>query len=251
MRIRHGNYERWDNGLYLPATHPRVLRPKRLNQGVVASGASASGPIAPLVHAAAAGNNSAAAVTAGINTTGATLLVVGCSNLDASGTPVITDSKSNTWTQRTAYSSGSTTRATIFYVANPPGGKLGSAHTFTGTLASGFVAIDAYAFSFCAAVPFDVENGRSAEDAHVTQPGTVTPTNDNSLIVTCLSFTGATTATINQSFTNPDVILQVGGQNIGISVGYLIQTAKGAVNPTWTYGLSDSGNCSIAVFKHS
>ena len=64
------HYERWDNGLWLPATNRCVLRPKRLNTGVVAGGAASGGSAVTLN---AAGTETYHAATTSLDYTGITV----------------------------------------------------------------------------------------------------------------------------------------------------------------------------------
>jgi hypothetical protein len=88
---------------------------------------------------AQSGSSVASITTTGVTTTSGNLLVamgfVGTNNF---GTPPISDSKGNTWTQAVA-PFGNVTFLTMYYVANCTGG---ASHTFTFTPASnGFIAI--------------------------------------------------------------------------------------------------------------
>src|SRR5204863_2222713 len=80
------------------------------------------------------------------------------------------------------------------------------------------------------------------------QPGSVTPSQDNEVLVTGYGGdTNATTATIDSGFTVSDTFAYVGGSNMGGSAAYLIETTAGAKNPTWSAGVN--GPAIIATFK--
>jgi hypothetical protein len=194
----------------------------------------------------AAANNSP--TTGSLDTTGATLLVAVCTY---AGSPTgVTDSKGNTWTALTAYAnSGVTTR--IYYVnSNTP--TVGTGHTFTLNGTGIAAVINVVAFSGTASSPFDLENGANSLSASTIQPGSVTPTANDSIIVT--GFSGGNTfggaATINSGFTITDQSPLTGGVNYGSAAAYLIQGTLAAVNPTWTLGSTVSNIASsVAVFK--
>jgi len=192
------------------------------------------------------GNNNP--TTGSLDTTGATFLVVTTSY---GGSPTgVTDSKGNTWTARTAYTNtGISTR--IYYVnSNTP--NVGTGHTFTlnGTGIAG--AINVLAFSGGAAVPYDTENGANSTSTSTLQTGSVTPSEDNCVLITGL--TGGNTyggaGTIDLGFSITDNSPLTGGSNYGSAAAYLIQTTATARNPTWTLGSTVANvSTAIAVFK--
>lgn len=121
-----------------------------------------------------------APTTGSLDTTGATLLVA---VVTYTGTVTgMSDSKGNTWTGLTAYAnSGVTSR--IYYVnSNTP--TVGTGHTFTYTASGGANVINVMAFSGTAANPFDVENGNNSASAATIQPGSVTPSKDDNIVIT-------------------------------------------------------------------
>lgn len=79
--------------------------------------------------------------SSGIDTTGATLLVLVYSYSNAAGTPTIADSNTNDWTTKTA-ASNSDLQTNISYAYAKSGGAmtLGSGHTFSITDTSGFIS---------------------------------------------------------------------------------------------------------------
>src|SRR4051812_10619033 len=80
-----------------------------------------------VAHATAQYSSASSGCTSGaIDTSGANFLVASVSFL-VGGTPVLSDSKGNTWTARTTVNGG-TSAIKEFYVTNP---TVGSGHTFT------------------------------------------------------------------------------------------------------------------------
>jgi len=184
--------------------------------------------------------------TSAINTTGANLLIVGVAWYNPSSPGALTDSKGNTWTPLTAQT-GQNPDSQIFYCANP---IVGSGHTFTYTGVSIYSPICVSAYSGVAtSSPLDVQNGAGFSTSLNSQPGSVTPSANNALLVT---FTGANnsvaSAVIDSSFTITDQIAGGGGNWFG-AMAYQIQTTATARNPSWTFNAVTTGASEIAVFK--
>jgi hypothetical protein len=123
----------------------------------------------PVAHATVKGSNGG--TTAGVNTTGADLLVAVISYYNGAGaSPVPTDSNANTWTQIGTTQAGSNTSVKMFYVASP---TVGTGHTFSSTSsgASSFSSMEIGAWSGSAASPLD-----QTSQAAVLRFLTATPT---------------------------------------------------------------------------
>jgi hypothetical protein len=196
-----------------------------------------------LVASASAGGDGSTSTTAGINTTGADLIAVCVSGLaPASGT--LTDSKSNTWQARTVYGSINN-KSRWYYAINP---TVGSGHTFTFSNSSAFCSLAVLAFSGAdTTAPFDQENGASAAAVTSHQPGSVTPSVNDEVLVATLSFDSSNTISVNSSFT---VATQVDlGTCYGIAAAYKVQTSAGAENPTFSWSSSANVSAAIATFK--
>lgn len=185
-----------------------------------------------------------------LDTTGATLLVAQVASYAGSAAPAFSDSKGNTWSALTTYASAEDPRTIIYYVVNP---TVGTGHTFTTSGASSYCVAGIEAWSGGDTTsPFDVENGNALTGSHTTiQPGSVTPSQNGSLIVS--SFGGdrfASSISIDSGFTTTEVDNGVGGTNIGGALAYLVQGSAAAINPTWSYAASTYGAAAaIAVFK--
>lgn len=201
-----------------------------------------------LVSSVSAVNNPDTVTTGSIDTTGATLLVMGIS-MDSGGTPSVSDSKGNTWTALTASTSGST-RSVIYYVANP---TVGTGHTFTNAGNQNYSTIYVAAFSgVITTSPFDQQNGATGTGASTLVAGSVTPSENNELVVTHLAFNAAgTPISINSSFIETTSERDFGsGNNYGGCMAYIVQTTAGAAAPTWTRGTGTGAMASrSATFK--
>jgi hypothetical protein len=152
-----------------------------------------------IAHASAAGQDSPA--TGAIDTTGANLLVVAISQYAGVETGIVSDNKGNTWAALTTQAMGSVL-SRLYYTASP---TVGSGHTFTlGGTVYGTIAVQAW--SGANTVPFNVENGAATAGGVggvSLQPGSVTPSQNNSLVVTTGSFdigAGAVSFTINLGY---------------------------------------------------
>jgi hypothetical protein len=186
-----------------------------------------------------------------IDTTGASLLVMHVSTYSQGPDPTVSDSKGNTWTALTAQDPPvSEPRSQLFYVANP---TVGSGHTFTVAGTGIFHVTCAAAFSGALTVsPFDQQNGaRSDAAATSLQPGSVTPTEDNELVVTGIA-TGSGSSgayTVGSSFTKTNEAAYANSVNEGGGLAYLVQGTAAAVNPQWSWTGSALRSATIATFK--
>lgn len=175
------------------------------------------------------GGTSNTNTTAAINTTGATLLVVsiGDCNSACGSVPFIppSDNVSNSFTN--IYLTQSTDA--IYYVVNPVTStsyKLTAACNSTACYPSACVM----AFSNTNSSSLDQKNNNFLASSFTIQPGNVSPTLNNELVVTAELAGIAGTASINGSFSGN--VVTNGAQGAGIS--YMIQTTSTSENPTWT-----------------
>lgn len=214
----------------------------------IAATLTKSGTGITLVAHAIAGASSAP-TTSAINTTGANLLVVSVSQFQGVTVGTLTDSKSNTWTALTAKLGASEAYNRIFYCASP---TVGSGHTFTwDNGGSIFGALAVQAWSGANVAPFDVQNGAVAGTGTTIQPGSVTPNQNNSLVVTSVDpiFAGGSSGyAIDGGFTISDSIASQSGIE-GLAMAYLVQTSAAAANPNWSWTGAAESAATIAVFK--
>lgn len=169
------------------------------------------------------------ATTGALDTTGANLIVIGLGYWVGATSPSVSDSKGNAWTPLTAEAGGGGGAVIrLFYCLNP---TVGAGHTFSSTGTNLYAGINVLAFS--GGLAYDQE-GAGGNGASPIQPGSITPTNDNELILTALTYNAITVSpTIDGGYTN--YYGAPGGGAVGVSFAYLIQTAKAATNPTWTW----------------
>jgi hypothetical protein len=210
--------------------------------GAIAGGGSVS-PITLVAHVATGANG---VPSAAIDTTGANLIVISQSGV-SSGTSAPTDSKGNTWTALTEYSGGSTS-VQLFYCSNP---TVGAGHTFTPHGVSVSIAVSAFSETLNA-IP-DGSSGAGSASATTQQPGSLTPSVDNCLVVTGLMYISGVMpgpATISAGF---DITDNAGNAStfVPVALAYQVQTTATAVNPTWsTNAAAEKTAAAMAVFKH-
>jgi hypothetical protein len=182
--------------------------------------------------------------SAAADTTGADLLVIHVASFAAASG--VSDSKGNTWTALTEHSVGS--RFSRFWYAK--NATVGTGHTFTvsGTGIYPHLAVAAFSGSNTTA-PADQQNGATGSGVTSLATGSVTPAEDNELVVAGLCGFDPVTPTINSSFTATDTEPSAGGSNMTGGLAYKVQTTATAVNPTWSWNASDSAAVSIASFK--
>ena len=187
---------------------------------------------APVGHSPIAGAHDGG-TSAGIDTTGANLLVfVASTYAGLNPTPVLSDSFSNTWTLRKSQADGSGHVIAIYDVSSP---TVGPAHTVSFTGGSIYSSGEFLAFSGAAGSPFDQASGATDGGSATVQPGSITPSAANCLLVVGLAQDGAlgAAATIDSGFTAEDG--QDGtASSVGVVGAYLVQSAALAVNPTFT-----------------
>jgi hypothetical protein len=208
--------------------------------------------IAPIAHTKATGvvgGGGHSSTTPAIDTTGASLLIMAVEYLATGTSDVVADSKGNTWTPLTEYTGGSGS-VRLYYAANP---TVGAGHTFSNT-GDQYQSIEVAAFSNVKAVaPFDQESGSGSASGTTRQPGAITPSEDNCLIVTSLLFIspgGVGVPTIDSGFTVLET--QTDATNFAGSLAYKVQTSAAPVNPTWSSNVAaERMATSQAVFKHA
>lgn len=181
------------------------------------------------------------ATTPPVDTTGATILVAAVTAI-ATPVPAPTDSNGNTWLPLTEQGSGVDIR--LFYVPNP---TVGVGQTFSISSVVPSLAIMAFSGAKISG-PFDVENGSQAGAGTTIQTGSVTPSENDELIIAACSHQGDAIG-IDSGFTLQVQIPLLGGVGLGIDFAFLIQTTAGAVNPTFTLAASDNHEAAIATFK--
>jgi len=190
------------------------------------------------------------ATTSGVDTTGADLIVLAITGVSTKvDIAAVSDSNSNTWTGLTASSANSGGAKTrLFYCLNP---TVGSGHTFTLSTTGIYSGIIAQAFSGAAnSSVFDQENSLVTASATSANTGSITPTENNEMIVfagpggnAASYLSSSSVGTVTQSTTGNS------GQDYSVGAGYYVQTTAAAINPTLTANQSTPWAAVIASFK--
>lgn len=205
--------------------------------------------IALVAHTAAASVDTANVTTSAIDTSGATFLAAAVADYNVESPTTPSDSKSNVWTILSEVLV-SNVRLRIMYVVNP---SVGSGHTFSAT--HPLSTFPAAAFGAWSGVhvstPFDQSNSGTATGGTTVQPGSVTPSEDNELLITAVTGISWTTEAIDSSFTVLDTVPFSGGVTFGVAWAHQIQTTATARNPTWTADAISDYCAKIATFKQA
>lgn len=179
--------------------------------------------------------------TGAVDTTGANFLIVHVSGL-VSGNP--SDSNLNTWHTAVNRIVGGVSSC-IFYAYNA---TAGSGHTFTygGTVTS----FEVMAFSGVdfSADPLITTSSATGSGITSIQPGTVGST-DPMLCISGLTYVQTSTISIDSGFVITDQFALSPGVYYGGAAAYLVQSAAGNENPTWSWTGVDSPMTTIAGFK--
>ena len=175
-----------------------------------------------------------------IDTTGYDLIIIGIATAVA-GAANPTDSKGNTWTPLTGQGAGDVF-ARFWYCIAP---TVGSGHTFSTSQSGTYPSIFVLAIAGAAVAGFDQQNGAASASATTLQPGSVTPSEDNELVVTLVTNNDLlNTLSVNGGFTVAQQAVTVAFQAEGGGLAYLIQTSLAAANPTWSWG---GGSLAVAA----
>src|SRR5689334_12505657 len=116
-----------------------------------------------IAHDTGASSNASTALTGGVNTTGAKLIVVNAATSSASS---VSDNMGNTYTPGTVQGGGSGREERLWYCINP---NVGANHIITVTAA--FPSVQMVAFSNPGTVSFDQESG----SFFPSSPGSIFP----------------------------------------------------------------------------
>lgn len=190
-------------------------------------------------HTVASSSNGGVSVTTtGFDTTGANLLVATGSYYATLAGTSFTDSKGNTWTKLATQ--GGSFLESMYWCYAP---TVGAGHTFSISGATTYSNLAVQAWSGSAASPQDLTSGASA-----SQPGSITPTAANELVVSGAAAASGAAMTVDSGMTVTDTAVYTAGQSLGIGMAYIVQTAATAINPIWSAPVS---GCTIVSFKVS
>ena len=186
----------------------------------------ASAQITKITSAGALGTNP---TSPAINTTGASLIAVGCERGSAAiGYATVTDSKGNTWLPGgTYYGSNLTGDVSLQYVSSP---TTATNHTFTcGNSAYGAITVLVFSGTNTT-TPYDktVGNGSNANT------GNLTPAQTGELLISLggsQDSTGSTPFGLTNGFTV--ALSEHDGSNADLGMAYLVDSSSSAISTTW------------------
>lgn len=186
-----------------------------------------------IIQHTSVGSAGANGVTSGsLDTTVANLLVL-VGAFASAGTGVgVSDSKSNTWTALTLYSS-SPSALRIWYCFTP---TVGSGHTFTISGTNIYASLGILAASGVNAFGGEAGSAVGTGGTSYQSSSGVTPSSDNALVIAgCFIGASGTSASYDGGFTS-SIQNYLASNRYGGGIGYLIQTTAAAANPTvsWT-----------------
>jgi hypothetical protein len=183
----------------------------------------------------------------GHDTSGADTVFISVSHQVALASTV--DSNGNTWTEIRTQDSGSGVKDTLFRLGTPAApATVGPGHTFTVTGTSGNIGIAVVGFAGGATSNVDdQENSAGALFGSTIAPGSITPTVDNTLVISGAACSDVNPNSINGGFTVAASRAD-GGFSLGVGIAYLVQTSAAAANPTWT--LSGSATHEVATIAN-
>lgn len=185
--------------------------------------------------------------TSGSLDTSASNLIVVIVGFATGSTPSVSDNKGNgTYSALTAYS-GAAVAVQIHYKFNA---AVGTGHTWTlaGTGIVASMAILTFAGAKTASDAFNKESGSTYFATSPATPGSFTPDNDGSVVVSGLSHNNTSPAFTCTGFTIKDQVVLTGGSNYGVCSAYVIQTTKTAVNASWADTSGNQGGVDQANF---
>ena len=193
------------------------------------------------------------AAIAGINTSGATLIVVEIS-ANAQPTTVSCTTPTNALTALTSYQPSSSPLVRFYYNSNPTTGA-GQVCTATGGFTEPSIAVVAFSGTTTTS-PFDQQNGTATNTSSTTaQPGSVTPGTNGELLVTGYGSSSLTTAVTLAGAPLTWAITDQAGDTTNaymIAFGWAVQASAAAINPAWSWtGANGVWSTNIATFKPS
>lgn len=184
--------------------------------------------------------------TAASDTSGANLIVCGLGQDDSVTIAVVTDSKGNTYSTTTVYTS-SAGRSTLMYAINP---TVGSGHTWTVTRTSAAASIACAWFSGAnTTAPFNVGNGATSVSAASLATGSITAADDTVAVATRTGSVLTSNMAIDNSFTLVQDVQFVNTQHFPVALAYKIN--PGTVNPTWSWTTNAVPAAAIGSFLAS
>jgi hypothetical protein len=189
-----------------------------------------------------------ACTTSATNMTGANLIVGCLSYYNSTDTSAFSDSLGSSYSSAYSTAQANVTGSLIY----AQGQSVSSSMTFTASAPGGtsYPSLTVMGFSGAVASPLDQNNKTGSGGVTTLQPGSITPTQANELLVSCLAVNGTNSgASVSSPFTIGPVVNGT-ASNEGVAEAYQIQApGPTAVNPTWTWSTAETAITGQASFK--
>jgi hypothetical protein len=199
-----------------------------------------------------AGAGPTTTTTTAADTTGADLIIIACSSYSPNAVPNESDNQSNTYTDLTEYTD-TTGGIRLHYKVNP---TTNASHTFTCSATNSFPAtlVAWFSGSYTAGDPFGQQNGAgfNSGSSSPQSVGSITPSEDNMLVVSAVSWDAGATSAYTTSTGGLTVAQNQAksGNAEGGALAYVIQTTAAAINPSWSWSGGTSNLAgTVASFK--
>lgn len=202
--------------------------------------------VASLVNSTSgAGHLGADAVSAPMDTTGASFIVVVASFSVTQ--PSIVDNKGNTYVSVGVHAGGFAAGHEVFVVQGTP--VVGTNHIFTA--GAGF-AMNICVAAFTGVSPtFEDDASATSASASALNTGSLTPLQNGSLLIAGWSTnnnTGAADAAIDNGFQILENEPAVASSRVGCALAYLVQPTAAAINPQWSQPGASAVAASVSSF---
>lgn len=183
--------------------------------------------------------------TGTISTTGASLAVACVAGDQGQGTgQTVGDDRGNTWARVATPLVLGGIHVELWYalITSP---NASTAIQYSGNFS--YIAVASFSGTATSSVKDGSPTGATAAFATSVQPGSITPSQANGLLISCFGANPSSgTPNVNSSFTKTDDISTadvIGG------LAYLVQTTATAVNPTWDNFTMTAAMASMQAFK--
>lgn len=208
--------------------------------------------IALVTHAIGQSANGNDVTSGTFDSSGGNLIVVYVASIDTSGSLTVQDNKSNSYSACGGQTTGPDNTAGQLFYSTP--GTVGSGHTVNTATSTGSVpSIAVLVFSGATtSSPCDQTAGAFSTGTQTLAVGPITPSANNAVIVSGLTYDAANSASVDSGMTISDQAQIIGGQAFGIALAYLVQTSASMITVTWDSGAGFTAKSErLADFKAS
>lgn len=155
----------------------------------------------------------------------------------------VSDNRGNTWTRSNRVVIGGT--QIELWSALVTSANASTTITYSGNFH--YIAVASFANTATSSVTDGSATGATAAFSTSIQPGSITPSQANGLLISCVGGDPAAgSLSVNGGFTITDFKFN---SNVIGALGYLVQTTATAANPTWSGYASTSSMANMQAFK--